>query len=335
MPSTDETRAERLAAARRRILQDAPAPFDSLEELARRSQRAHVRDVRGDTSPEPTEVVVRLHGDGVHGHKVAVEHATPLLEELQKAIKWIGSSIRRDLDERHIVAAAKRPGEKRARTSVKDATRLYLEPQFGAGSLVFHLTAGPSSEGNDGGADFGPQETLLDRSVQRLITVVEEAQSDAGEDTEALTSAVRQMGSRAAAAMGRVADNVVTNEIDVDLTWSSAMGSRQTARLRRRGALAIQDAVKRNRVQKRTIDVVGTLETASVGRDLIRVVAVDGKDYRMTVDPELGQSLGPMLNQRVAVRAEETTIWKNGGNENHKYLLLAIEPEATLRDAES
>lgn len=334
MPSTDEGRPARLAAARERILQDAPEPFESLEELARRSQRAHARDVLGDTSPEPTEVVVRLHGEGVHGHKVAVEHATPLLEELQKAIKWIGSSIRRELDEKHI-AAVKASGVTRKKTSIADATRLYLVPQFGAGSLIFHLTADVAAGQADEGADVGPQESLLDRSVQKLITVVNEAQDDDGEDVGALTVSVRQMGSRAAAAVGRVAEKVVKHEIDIDLTWSSAVGTRRTARLRRRGALAIQDAVQRNRVQKKMVELVGSLETASVGKDLIRVIASDGKDYRMTVDPDLGRSLGPLLSQRVVVRAEETTIWKNGGNEEHKYSLLAIEPESRLPETEA
>lgn len=334
MPSIDDAREARLAAARDRILQDAPEPFESLEELARRSQRAHARDVLGDTSPDPTEVVVRLHGDGVHGHKVAVEHATPLLEEFQKAIKWIGSSIRRELDEKHIAAPKGSSRSKQKKASIGDATRLFLQPQFGAGSLIFHLTAdAPATD--DGGAELGPQESLLDRSVQRLIAVVVEAQEDRGDDMSALTVSVRQMGSRAAAAVGRMAENVVKHEIDIDLTWSNAVGTRRTARLRRRGALAIQDAVQRNRVQKETIEVAGVLETASVGKDLIRVVGGDGKDYRMSVDAELGRRLGPLLSQRVVVRAEETTIWKNGGNEEHKYTLLAIEPESALPEADA
>lgn len=329
MPSTDEARAARLAEARKRILNGAPAPFESLEELTRTSQRLHAREALGFRGAEPTEVVIRLHGGGVPGHKVAVEHVTPLLEEIQRAIKWIGSSIRREFDEKNIVPATGSAGP-RKKTSIGDATRLYLQPQFGAGSLIFHLTADDPGEPEDDAAVGGPQESLLDRSAQRLLDVLSTAQEDTGEDLSALTVSVRQMGARAAAAVGRVAESVVKNEIDIDLTWSSAVGSRQTARLRRRGALAIQDAVQRNRVQTRSIDLVGVLETASVGKDLIRVVASDGRDYRLSVAPELGRRLGPLLNQRVAVRAEETTVWKNGGNEDRKYALVAIDAEPQL-----
>jgi hypothetical protein len=287
----------------------------------------HAKEMAGDNALDPTEVVVRLHGGGVDGHRVAVEYATPLLDELQRAIKWIGSSIRRDLDETQIAEAKHSP---RKRKGLGDATRLYLQPQFGAGSLIFHLTAAAVSEDDEGLFEAGSQDSLLDRSVQQLLRVVTEAQQDRGDNIGELTNEVRRLGSRAAAAMDRIAANVIKNEIDMDLTWNASHGARQTAKLRRRGALAINDAVQRNRVQTNTVDLVGLLETASVGKDLIRIETGDGRMYRMAVDPELGKRLGPLLNRRVAVRAEETVTWKNGGNEKRSYVLLAAEPEDQL-----
>lgn len=327
MPSTDsDERARRIEAARRRILADAPDPFPDVELLARQSARLHAKEVAGDTAPEPTEVVVRLHGDGVDGHRVAVEHAAPVLDELQRAIKWIGASIRRDWDQ-----ALQGPSKKRDRQGLADATRMFLQPQFGAGSLIFHLTADSSPTQADT-LDLGlpPDDSLLDRSVQRLLDVITDAQADAGDDIGELTESVRGIGSRAAAAIDRVAAKVVKDDIDIDLTWSNPTGSRRSANLRRRGALAIQDAVKRHRVHTEVIELTGVLETASVGKDPIRIETGSGKPYKMAVDPELGKRLGPLLNQRVVARAEETVTWKPGGNETRRYVLLAVELEREL-----
>ncbi len=62
--------------------------------------------------------------------------------------------------------------------------------------------------------------------------------------------------------------------------------------------------MKNSRTETRSIELVGRLETASIGVDPIRIETLAGEDFRMTVDAELGDRLGPMLGRVVFARAE-------------------------------
>jgi hypothetical protein len=316
----DAARNLRVQEARSRLLQTAPEPYDSLEELVRRSQRAHDKLVRNDQSPDATEVTIRLHGAGVNGHKVPVAHASPLLDELQRTVKWIGASLRKDLDANKILGSRR----DRDRRGLAEATRLFLQPQLGAGSLVFHLVAEAPSDG-EGTLGVDSSESLLDLALQRLIGVVTDAEADQAEDLGQLADAVRRIGPQAASAINKVADTVVKHDIDIDLTWTSGLGRRRTAKLRRRGALAIKDAVVRNRERTEVIPLTGLLETVSVGKDPVRVETPDGTTYKMAVDAELGKQLGPLLHRTVDVRAEETITWLASGKVRRRYVLLSAE----------
>lgn len=325
--SSASDRARLVQEARDRILAAAPQPFDDIAEVVRRSTRAHQKQVTGDRSVDPSEVLVRFHGKGVHGHLLAMDYAGQLLSDLQKTITWIGSRIRKDLDQTAI-ASGKRLTH---RSGIKESTRLYLQPQLSAGSLVFHLVAAQVDDQEAQALPVsGELETMLDQSMKRLMSIIGSAQDDSGGDLGELTSAIQQLGPRVASSLDRLADNVVKHEINVDLTWSHAVGARQAAKLGRRGALAIQDAVTRNRVRSSTIDLVGLLETVSVGKDPIRIETGDGVVYKMSVAPDLGARLGVLLHQRVAARATETVTWHVSGKETKRYVLLAAEREDML-----
>ena len=314
----DTAREARLAALREQILADAPEPEDSLDELSRRSVVAHGRDVSGSADPLPTEVRVRLHGAGVIGHLVALDHAGTLLNDLQMTVSWIGARLRSISD-----ASAVMPGRS-DRRGVREATKLFLQPQLGAGSLIFHLVGAPPPPSD-------PQQlplhgdSMLDDSLKELLDILGNAQDDKGDDMGDLTSSVRRMGSRVASALDRLADTVVKREIDLDVAWRSPQGRRSSAKLRRRGALALKDAVKRNREKTELIDLVGLLETASVGKDPVRIETPDGGVFKLRVDAELGARLGRLLHQMVAARAEQTTTWHDSGKETRRYTLLAAE----------
>lgn len=327
------TRDERLAAARERVLEAATdrTPIETASELSRESVRANARDTSGVDAAASTEVSIRMHGKGVVGNRVPVAQAAPILRDLQMAVTWIGSRLRQVSDERAVKSPEpERPG-------IRRATQLYLEPQFGAGSIVFHLTSSAASEDEPNlltDSDLAALEGVLDESVERLLGILTVAEGDAGQDIGELTAEIRRMGALVASSLDRIATGMTQNELDLDVGWTSVRGRRAVAKIGRRGALAIHDAVQASRTETGTIELVGVLETASTGKDLIRIETPSGDDYRMTVSHELGDTLGPLLGKAISARAEETVIRHESGQVTRTYRLLdAIEVEELPEDA--
>jgi hypothetical protein len=208
-----------------------------------------------------------------------------------------------------------------------------LRPQFGAGSLIFDLVADDEVRAPDEqltlvdgttGAD-----TLLDRSLQELLEIVRSAQADSSEALGELSGYVSRMGPRVASQLKNLAAHVTDDEIDIDLRWLAPGGRRASADLTRRGALAIRDAVDRNRVKEDEIILTGLLETASTGKDQVRIETPD-ESFKMDVDEELGVTLGKWLHQEVTARVERKVTWHDSGKETKSYKLLAITAERTL-----
>lgn len=333
MPSPDDARADRLAELEAQILATAePAP-DSAEELSELSARAHRAIVRGDFGQEATELRVRLHGDGVRGHRVPADQAGALLRQTQLLVRWIGARLRSAGDQKQMTATAA------DRLNIVDATRLYLRPQFGAGSLVFDLVADqpatPAGEPDQGELVDATShiDTLLDRSLQELLNIVRSSESDTPESLGQLSNYVSRMGPRVASQLKRLAAHVTDEEIDIDLRWLGSGGRRDRANLGRRGALAIKDAVDRNKVHVDEVNLTGLLETVSTGKDQVRI-ETPGESFKMDVDEELGVTLGRWLHREVTALVERRITWHDSGKESRAYKLLAIDPEPLMGEFE-
>lgn len=331
MPSPDNDRATRLAELEARILASAaPAP-DSAADLSELSVRAHQSITTGVFGREATELRMRLHGKGVQGHRVPADQAGALLRQTQLLVRWIGARLRTLGDDKQLAAAV---GE---RLGIVEATQLFLQPQLGAGSLVFDMVAAPpvaDDEEQDTLMDDGDlRDSLLDRSLRELLSIVTSSQADSAESLGELSGYVSRMGPRVASQLKRLADHVTEEEIDIDLRWSGAGGRRQSANLSRRGALAIKDAVARNKVKTDEVVLTGLLETASTGKDQVRI-DVPGDSFKMDVDEELGVTLGRWLHREVTARVERRVTWHDSGKETRAYKLLAISAEPVMNPDE-
>lgn len=328
MTSTDEQRQARLAELEARILAATTGePPETPEEVSELSARAHRAIVSGELGPTPTELRVRLHGNGVKGHLVAADQAGTLLKQTQMLVRWIGSRLRA-LNEDSATAD-------KDRTGIIEATRLFLQPQFGAGSLVFDLVANSERAMQsqqlslvDG---LPATQSILDRSLHELLNIVASSETDSTEELGQLSTYVSRMGPRVASQLKALAVQVTDDEIDIDLRWSGSDGRRRKANLSRRGALAIKDAVDRNHVKTDEIVLNGLLETASTGKDQVRIDTREDS-YRMDVNEELGVTLGRWLHKNVTARVERTVTWHDSGRETRDYKLLSIGDQPTLPD---
>jgi hypothetical protein len=331
MPSQRESRTERLAELERRILAQSTEAVDSLAELSERSMRSHQAIVRGDFGSEPTQLRMRLHGEGVKGHQVAADQAGALLRQTQLAVRWIGARLRTLGDEKQLEAKA---GD---RMGIAAATRLFIQPQFGAGSLIFELVGEERPPDGAQAAIAEPvalDDTLLDRSVQQLIAIIASSEADTPESLGALSGQVARMGPRVASQLKRLAEHVTDDEINIDLRWRGSAGRTRSANLGRRGALAIKDAVERNRVKEDEIVLTGLLETVSTGKDQVRI-DTPNETFKMDVDEALGVTLGGLLHREVTARLARRIVWHQTGKETTSYRLLAVEVEGELGDHEA
>src|SRR3954451_9045225 len=101
MTSPDDTQEARLAELEDRILgAAADEPVETADGIAERSSKAHRAIVRGNFGHEPTELRVRLHGEGVQDHRVPADQAGALLRQTQLVVRWIGARLRSEGDEK-------------------------------------------------------------------------------------------------------------------------------------------------------------------------------------------------------------------------------------------
>jgi hypothetical protein len=269
--------------------------------------------------PDRPEVAVRLHGPGVAGHEIPVREATGILASLQEAISSIGQALRHETTTRGAI-----------QTRIQRATELLLSPVLTNGSVVFHLTAAGEQVSGDEAAELTGTDTLVDDAMSELFAVFE--QSDAKQlDSAALARDLRRLGPRTAKHLSDLVKQVTNDLIDVDLSWRSPRGRRREASLQRQAALALGQAIDRNKVEVRRVHLTGLLATVSsiAKADL---VTDGGVRIKMSVDDDAAPGLKPFYNERVLVQLEQTTVWSTStGKEKQTFSLVDIrlaEPEA-------
>jgi hypothetical protein len=324
MPSPDQegvvSPPPNLDDLRQRILAEAPPPAADPADFARVTREARLAISRGRVAPRGSEVRVRIAGAGVPGHDLPVHLAAQLLDALQGAITAVGSALHKSNKVKPPKDAAGKP------LGIKKATELRLSSNIGAGSVVFFLEGTPEdlkgdelfTQGSDG---------LVDLAVSELFGVLATAQSDDADQIGKLTSDLQRLGAMTASKLNRLAERTAENELELDLGHWSPSGSRKSAVLARRGADAIKDAIERNRVRHVRQVLRGTLNTVSDGADMLRMTLDDDvTQRRLSVDPEIGVTLGSLLGKRVTAEVETTIRWKvASGRERRTYKLESAE----------
>jgi hypothetical protein len=173
-------------------------------------------------------------------------------------------------------------------------------------------------------AEHKPQRdaSMLVRCAE-LFSVFE--QSEAQQlDSAALAHDLRRLGPRTAKHLSDLVKQVIADEIDIDLSWRNPRGRRRDATLQHQAALALGRAIDRNRAEIKVVELTGVLVTVSaVGRAELRTDG--GERIKLAVDAVVAPNLGPFYNQRVAVQAEQTTVWStNTGKETRTFSLVDI-----------
>ncbi|MEV4875404.1 MULTISPECIES: hypothetical protein [Streptomyces griseus group] len=306
------TSKERAAALRARLSEvELPEAPQSSGELARVSVQAMLADAGLKTRDVDPRLDVRLHGRAVSGHEVPVRQASSILSSLQEVVSACGQAVARK-----ITAAGSMPG------AILRATELRMSPALGFGSVVFHLGGASEVVTGDEFPGTTGTETLLDRVFGELFEVLDFVAENGIPDPEAVNH-LRKLGPRFAKHLNDLAKEVMASEIDVDLAWKSSSTSTESS-LKRPGALALKDAIERNREEVTTETFHGVLSTVST---VVRpqLLMADGRRIDMSVDALVAANLGMYYNREVAVEVEQRRLWSIATEqETLSYKLLHI-----------
>lgn len=306
------TSPERLRELRARALAADVEPVNDPDELARRGMRAHLEEIGVLVPPDRPEVAVRLHGPGVPGHVIPVREATGILGSIQEAIASIGQALRHETTTRGAI-----------QVSIQRATQLLMSPVLTSGSVVFHLTAAGEQVSGDEAAELTGSDTLVDAAMGELLAVFE--QSEAQQlDSATLARDLRRLGPRTAKHLSDLVKQVTDDAIDIDLSWRNPQGRHREASLQRQAALALGQAIDRNKVEVKKVQLTGLLVTvSSIAK--AELLADSGERIKMSVDNHVASTLGPFYNERVTVVVEQTTTWStNTGKETRTFSLVDI-----------
>ena len=197
-----------------------------------------------------------------------------------------------------------------------EATELLFSLAVSPGSVVFHLSKG-SDEELLLFADLDPTPALIDRAVSGLLDVVEDGQDGTGADSvPPLAIRLRTLGPRTAKHLNDLVDRVVSDKIDVELTWSGAAQLR-TADLTIERASLLREVISSNQQEVHVVTVLGRLRTISTvtSADLI---AEDGTRYKITVPAALRPALGRYYDQQVEVTLREVITWSTSTGAERK-----------------
>lgn len=311
-----------LEELRDRVLAANIEPVGDPGELARLGIRTHLAATRGLVPPDRPEVDVRLHGLGVPAQEVAVRDAAAILLSVQETIASIGQALRQDPTLQGSIQA-----------QILKATELHMTPDITGGSVVFHLFGPGESVTGDEAPELTGTDTLVDAVMNQLLSIVEQSAA-LGPDSSELARDLRRLGPRTAKHLSDLVRRVISDEIDIDLSWRNPAGQRRGATLARHAAMALERAIAVNRVDTQIVEMVGVLVTIST--QVKAELKTDSGRIHMTVDPDLAATLGPFFNRQVRSVVEQVTTWSaNTGKETKAFRLLEIRPADTETGSES
>jgi hypothetical protein len=300
--------SDRLAQLRTRIADADIEPAENLDEIVQRGI-AHAQQKAG-LSSRIAQLDVRLSGAAVREHDVSVRVLAGVLGPLQESLTAVGQALRQNPT-----------GRGRVPTAIVDATELSISPQLTAGSIVLHLSGPAEATTGDELPEATGTESLVDASLRAVFSVLAESQDDVA--TSGLSGELRRLGPRTAKHLNDLAQRVLDDDVQVGLVWRLGTTS-QRASLDRRSALALHDAIQRNRVEVSEVVLTGRLLTVSTVRKA-ELDMGDAGTVKLSVDPDLALSLGDYYDRDVTVGAQQTTTWStNTGVEKRTYALRLI-----------
>ena len=224
---------ERLRELRERALAADVEPTSDPGELARRSIRAHREDMGETVPPEPPEVGIQVHRPGHPEQGLSARETRPILAVLQELITSIGRDVTQMGAFGVLTSAAIFPGL-----------------QIGSGPLsgpVLLWRTEPGDEVPGNVAFFAGDEMVADATMSTLFAIIDHSgnASDANDDGE-LALELRRLSPQSTQQLSSLADTVMRDGIELDLTWRTARGHRQKTRLPAHSASTLQDVIKLN-----------------------------------------------------------------------------------------
>lgn len=279
-------------------------------ELARRGIRGHLIALGQLLPAERPEVEVRLAGPGIIGHQVAVRDAAAILLSIQETVASIGQALTTDPTLHGVIQG-----------QILAATELRMTPILSAGSVVFHLL-GPDGQVIGDEATPPTSETLVEAAMDQLLLLVEQSAS-LGPDSTELAQDLRALGPRTAKHLSDLVKLVISDEIDVELSWLKPDARPRRAVLGRPSAQAIRRAISMNRVDTQIIDIVGHLETIST---VVKAeLRTESGRIHMAVGKDLAATLAQFYDKRVVASVEQVTTWSTStGKEKKEFRLIRL-----------
>jgi len=300
-------------------LSDIYVPADATE-LAQRSILASQVIPLDVTAP--AEAVLRLSGEGVRRNRIGARQAARIIGSLQEALAAIGQSLTGNTTSRGQI-----PAFIRARTA------LNLFPATAAGSVQIRLEAPIINSTPPFGGLDDQLDNLASDAATALVALMNEATATTF-DESAVVDHLRQLGPRVARQIQLLANELVTDNLDLDLTWRRFAQAPEVGHLTREQARLLRDIIRRHRVESQIITLVGTLVTISTVRPAA-IVLDTGRIVTLTTEGNDPAGLRDFFTQRVAVQVEELVTYEDAsGRERIQYRLLNVRLAATQQEGD-
>jgi predicted nuclease of predicted toxin-antitoxin system len=165
---------------------------------------------------------------------------------------------------------------------------------------------------------------LIDLAAGQLVGLMSEV-ADPQLDEDVVVGHLRSLGPRVARHIQTLAAELLSDDVDLDLSWRRFGKPPEVGQLHRQNASLLRDIIRRSHVENEPITLVGQLVTISRVRPAA-IVLDSGQIVTLMVDEQLSADLGPFFNQRVRIEAEETVTHQAAtGRDKYQYRLLAVD----------
>ncbi|GAA2614368.1 hypothetical protein GCM10010425_03540 [Streptomyces spororaveus] len=299
-------------------------PARTMAELRARQLQKISRTLRDGVDPEPSEQPRRpilqfaLDGESVPGHKVEAGVLGTWLEALQTAVH----SVAYALDEMRPTHQAG-PVPK----GIQAATKLLAGPVFASSyGMVLEGSATPGQRELPGTGN----DQLLDRAINRILDVADEADSASGAE-EAVLDAALPLGRRAISHLAELSEILASTGTNVTFTWQSEATERRVSRLTTSSADHCRKALRSAQVEDSTDRLTGTVVGGSKIRGVIELETSGRVVLIRTQKDAVTQLLATYAERQVSADVHVLTARSPGGREHHSYTLLNLdlnEPES-------
>ena len=281
-----------------------------------------MRSTRQRIVPPAHRGAGRLHltGSTVVANTAPIAETSRLLAALQKAVTFLSAAVMQDSTRPTISSQLRRQ------------TALLLTPQLAPGSLVISVVSREPETPTE--PSLIPTATAADTGVRALLELCQTAGSD-GLATE-LGARLRSLGPRAARTILQLSDAVLTDDIQLEVSWRATDHTSVQGKLGHQEAAAISRAIQEGRIEVERVRLVGYLRTISqIPHVPLDLIMDSGGRVQLRATEDQRSRLGPLYDTRVTVVADETVVTSAKGQGRTQYDLIEIksyEPGDTSSD---